>query len=156
MRVIGIDPGYDRCGVAILEKTNGKEVVIFSECIETNKLDTLPTRIHAVATRVHTLIREYAPESMAIERLYFTKNQRTAMAVAEARGAIQAVAAECGVLVTEYTPGQVKLAVTGSGAADKKQMIFMIRTLVRLPHTPKRDDEYDAIGVGITHLVCTR
>jgi crossover junction endodeoxyribonuclease RuvC len=119
MRVLAIDPGYGRCGVAILEKHSGKEVLIYSDCIETAAGDPFPERLAAVADAAARLATEYEPDCMALEKLYITKNQKTAMQVAEVRGALLQVAAVAGLTVAEYTPGQVKQATTGYGSADK-------------------------------------
>ena len=156
MRVIGIDPGYGRCGVAILEKTNGKETVLFSECIETSATLTFPERVAAVIFESSAVIKKFSPDQMAIEKLFFAKNQKTAMQVAEVRGALIALAALHGLPVSEYTPGQVKSAAAGHGGADKKQVIKMLHALVKIDRDIQHDDEYDAIAVGVTHLAHLR
>lgn len=156
MRVIAIDPGYDRCGVAIIERQKNREHVVFSTCIETNKKDVFEKRLLEVGLRIEKIIEEHKPQHMALESLYFTNNQKTAMHVAEVRGAIQYIAGLHNLPIHEYTPNQVKLAVTGSGRADKKQMISMINRLVIVKKNIAHDDEYDAIGVGITCLAHLR
>jgi len=156
MRILAIDPGYDRCGVAILERISGKEVLLFSECIETNRKDELPERLYTIGERILSFIHEFKPEQLAIEKLFFNNNQKTAMGVAEARGMLHFIAKQQGLSVHEYTPAQVKVAVTGSGTADKQQVMFMIGKLVHLEKKVLRDDEFDAIGVGITHLAHVR
>lgn len=156
MKVIAIDPGYDRCGVAVLERENGKEVLVHSECIETTRSDDLSERLAAVRNRLDAVITEFAPQSLALETLYFSKNQKTAIAVAGARGVVLEVAAQHALTVSEYAPGTIKLAVTGSGSADKKQVMHMVPRLIVCPARDMLDDEYDAIAVGITHLAHTR
>lgn len=156
MRTIAIDPGYDRCGVAIVERHGNKEHVVYSGCIETNKKDSFEKRLLEVGLSIEKIIAEHNPTHMALENLYFTNNQKTAMRVAEVRGAIQYIASTHHLSIHEYTPNQVKLAVTGSGRADKKQMISMIHRLVGLTKKIVHDDEYDAIGVGITCLAHVR
>ena len=152
MKVIAIDPGYGRCGMAILKKANGKEILIHSDCIETSAKDPFPDRLAAIADACARLITHYAPDCMAMERLYFSTNQKTAMQVAEVRGALLQVAAVAGLSVAEYTPGQIKQAASGWGGADKAAIARMLRTLIKIEKEIKHDDEYDAIAVGITHL----
>jgi crossover junction endodeoxyribonuclease RuvC len=156
MRVLAIDPGYGRCGVAVLEKENGKEKYIYSDCIETSAEAAFEERLHTVASEVTRLIEKHKPNSVAMEKLFFNSNQKTAMRVAEVRGAILLSAASAGITVTEYTPGQIKSATAGHGKADKKQITQMIHLLLKIDKPIKLDDEYDAIAVGITHLAHAR
>lgn len=156
MRIIAIDPGYDRCGVAIMEKINSSEQVLFSTCIESDKKQTVHARIYTVAERIKEYITLYSPTHLVIETLFFTNNQKTAMHVAEMRGVINFIGHDMGLVCYEYTPTQIKVAVTGSGAADKKQVFHMVSRLVSLPNTHARDDEYDAVAIGITHFAHTR
>ena len=156
MRVLAIDPGYGRCGVAILEKEHGKETHIYSDCIETSSKTRFDERLAAVADECARLVKKYKPDALAMERLFFSSNQKTAMHVAEVRGAILHVASSAGIPTFEYTPAQIKNATTGSGRADKKQIIAMIRMLLSIKKTITLDDEYDAIAVGITHLAHAR
>ena len=156
MLVLGIDPGFGRCGVALIEKTNGKEHIIFSDCIETATGDAFAERLAAVAAAVVTLLKKYEPDCMAIEKLYFAKNQKTAMQVAEVRGALIQIAAQQELPVFEYAPGQVKSAIAGSGSADKKQIERMLHLLVNIEKPIRYDDEYDAIAIGLTHLAHTK
>ena len=155
-RVIAIDPGYDRCGVAIIERTGGKDTLLYSECITTDKKQLFPERLATVGSEIVRLIARHQPTALSIEHLYFTNNQKTAMHVAEVRGALIFIAASLKIPVYEYTPSQVKVAVAGSGRADKKQMMLIIPKLIRVTKTIKHDDEYDAIALGITHLATHR
>lgn len=156
MRVIAIDPGYGRCGVAIVEKQSGKESWIYSDCIETRSKDGFVERLAQIVAECERLMKEHQPDALAMERLFFNNNQKTVMQVAEVRGAILNAAAVAGIPTFEYTPGQVKSATTGSGNADKKQITSMLHMLLRINKTIKYDDEYDAIAVGITHLAHAR
>lgn len=157
MKVLAIDPGYGRCGVAVLERAHGeKEVVLHSDCIETSAKSTFPERLAKVVAECKNLIEKYSPDALAIEKLYFSTNQKTAMQVAEVRGAIIGTAAELGIPVSEYTPGEIKSAAGGSGSADKRQIITMLHMLVKIEKKIKHDDEYDAIAVGVTHLARDR
>lgn len=156
MRVLSIDPGYGRCGVAILEKKNGKEFLIYSECVETSSKKTFPERLTEVLKACTALLEKHRPDAVALEKLFFSTNQKTAMQVAEVRGALIGMAGSAGIPVSEYTPMQVKNATTGFGGADKKQIAKMLHILVKIDKKIQYDDEYDAIAVGITHLAHAR
>ncbi len=156
MKVLAIDPGYGRCGVAVVEKTLHGAVLIYSDCIETSADDDFPERLGAIIAEVSRLIARHKPGAIAIEKLFFSSNQKTAMRVAEVRGALIAAAAERDIPLFEYGPGQVKSATTGSGRADKKQVASMVRMLVKMEKKVLHDDEYDAIAIGITHLAQVR
>src|SRR5262245_37866039 len=131
MKVLAIDPGYGRCGVAVLMKEGSKERVLYSDCIETSPRDSFPDRLAAVVADCRRIIEKESPDSVAIEKLYFATNQKTAMQVAEVRGALIALAAEYDMPVSEYTPMQVKAAL-GYGKADKKQIAKMLHMLVKI------------------------
>lgn len=156
MRVIAIDPGYGRCGVAIVEKKDGKEAWIYSDCIETHAKDGFVERLAQVVAECERLMKIHKPDALAMERLFFNSNQKTAMQVAEVRGAILNAAVSAGLPSFEYTPGQVKSATTGYGSADKRQVMDMLRMLLKIEKVVTHDDEYDAIAVGITHLAHSR
>lgn len=156
MRVLAIDPGYGRCGVAVLEKNAGKETWLYSDCMETSAGVPFEERLHMVASEVERLIGQFQPAAVALERLYFNNNAKTAMQIAEVRGAILNAVAKAGVPLFEYAPGQIKSATAGHGKADKKQIAQMIHLLLKIEKPIRRDDEYDAIAVGITHLAHAR
>lgn len=152
VRVLGIDPGFARIGIAILEHGGSKEKLIHSECFETKPNTEHAKRLSAIATRLRSVIREFKPNELAIETLLWSKNKKTALQVAEARGVILLVASEADILIREFNPNQVKLSVTGYGKSDKKQIIFMLHKLIKIPAGIKHDDEYDAIAIGLTAL----
>lgn len=158
MKIIAIDPGYERLGIAILEKNKGdrKETVLFSECFKTNPKDAFVQRLSEIGARVEELIVEFAPEALSIENLFLENNQKTAMRVAETRGVILYIAARNNLTIAEFTPLQVKSTVAGSGRADKHSMMKMIPLLVSLPHPITYDDEYDAIAIGLTFFAFHR
>ncbi len=157
MKVLGIDPGYGRCGVAVVEKNRGaKEVLLYSDCIETSAKDAFPERLAAVASECARLMKEHAPDCIALERLYISKNQKTAMHVAEVRGALMGAASSAGLKVFEYTPGEVKSAAAGWGGADKKAVAQMLHALIKIDKKIRHDDEYDAIAIAVTHLARAR
>ena len=153
MKVIAIDPGYDRVGISVLEKgENNKEIIIFSECFTTDKNKTINDRIFSIGSRINELILKYKPGYLAIEGLFFSKNTKTALSVAEARGVIIFQAYRYNIPVYEYTPNQIKVAVTGYGSATKKDIFFMVSRLVDLSDKKRIDDELDAIAIGLTFL----
>ena len=156
MRILAIDPGYDRVGIAILEGDASKPEVIRSECFITNRSDTHENRLAGIADRVKKIIKLYKPEKVAIETLFFSVNQKTAIGVAESRGAIMAEAGRAGIAVVEFNPNSVKVAVTGYGASKKQGVIDMVKRLVKTRRKIKYDDEYDAIAIGITALATAR
>jgi crossover junction endodeoxyribonuclease RuvC len=153
MRVLALDPGYERLGIAVLEKKIGeKDQLIFSECFQTPKTSVFIDRLHAVGVELRKIVKEYSPQAIAIESLFFTNNQKTAMHVAEIRGVIMYEAMNHKLRFAEFTPAQIKNAVTGDGRADKKQIFSMVVRLVKIDKEIKFDDEYDAIAIGITFL----
>ena len=157
MKILGIDPGFDRCGVAVVERVgNNKEKVVDSGCITTSSSDPFEERLLKVVGGVKDWISIHNPGICALERLYFTKNQKTAMRVAETRGAILAAVAGCGVAVQEFGPGEIKVAVTGNGRASKDQVVRMVSLILDMHKDGALDDEYDAIAVALTALAVHR
>jgi crossover junction endodeoxyribonuclease RuvC len=158
MKILGIDPGYDRLGIAIVEKLPAKkEVVIYSSCLQTSSKDTIYERFEQIGAEVGHVLEKHKPDALAIENLFITKNQKTAMRVSEARGIILYEAIRRSVPVFEYSPMQIKTAVTGDGTSDKSRIMKMVALLVKLPADREAlDDEYDAIAVALTHLAHAR
>lgn len=151
MVIISVDPGYDRLGIALVQKKDSqKEYVLYSECFQTSSRDVFNDRLFAIADRVGELIRQYNPEYLVIESLFFAKNTKTALKVSEARGAIIFQAKNHDVQVYEFTPNQIKLAVAGHGSANKDDVHFMTQKLVNLEDRKYIDDEIDAIAIGLT------
>lgn len=155
-KVIGIDPGFDRCGVAVLKKEKGKEKLLFSTCILTSPKDDHGTRLLQLGSELSKVIKKWKPSALATEKLFFNINARTALKVSEARGVILYEAAKAGLPVYEYSPQDVKIAVTGYGKADKEQVEVMTLKILSMKSAPRHDDETDAIAVGITHLATHR
>jgi len=149
MRILGIDPGYDRLGIAFVDKDK-QEKVVYSECFETSSKEIFHNRLRDLGNRIKVMIKKYSPDIMAIESLFITKNQKTAMKVSEARGIIIYEAVCKDIPVYEYTPLQVKVAITGNGKSDKIQILKMLPLLVKLPNKKTKDDEYDAIAIALT------
>lgn len=161
LRVLAIDPGYERLGIAVAERVaegpmRGKDVLLFSECFQTPAKTTFSFRLRALGEEVARVIEEFDPTVLAIETLFFTNNQKTAMNVAEARGVIVYEAARHGLPIAEYGPGQIKNAVTGYGKSDKRQVTGMIPKLIKINKDIEHDDEYDAIACAITCLASYR
>ena len=151
-RVLALDPGYDRLGVAVLERQGGKEVLLFSTCIETKRTELFTNRLLDIGSSVEALIKTYSPDGVAIETLFFNANIKTAIGVAQARGIIIFLARKAGCTVSEFGPQEIKIAVTGYGKSDKSAVISMVKRLIVSAPEKALDDEYDAIAVGITAL----
>ena len=151
MKIIAIDPGYDRLGVAILEKKiKGQEVLLYSECFQTSPNDEFNNRVGLLGKRVREIIKEFEPEYMAIENLFFAKNTKTALKVSESRGVVIFQAIDKNIPVYEFTPNQIKVAVAGYGRATKKDVYLMTDRLINLTKKKYIDDEIDAIATGLT------
>lgn len=152
VRIVGIDPGFDRLGVCVLEKTGMTETLLFSTCITTSKKDTFEERLAVVGKELTAILTKYAPNELAIEKLFFAKNQLTAITVAEVRGVILYVCHLQGLSIHEYSPPQIKVAVTGYGKATKNDIALMVPKILKKPlGTNLLDDELDAIAIALTH-----
>ena len=151
MRILAIDPGYDRLGIAVIEGNPSRPTLLWSDCITPDK-GLREQRLAHISNAVEKAVAEYSPDALAIETLFFSVNKKTVIGVAEARGAVLAIAGNNSLPVIECSPQQVKLAVTGYGGADKKAVANMIPQLLTLPKKKRLDDELDAIAIGITAL----
>lgn len=150
MILLAIDPGYERLGVAILQKEKGKkETVLFSDCVRTSAKLLFEERLVELGLKVEELIEIYKPEALSIENLFISNNQKTAMRVAEVRGVLIYIAKKNSLTVSEYTPLQVKSSVTGDGKSSKDQVIKMVKLLTKTNKPNMLDDEYDAIAIGL-------
>jgi crossover junction endodeoxyribonuclease RuvC len=156
MRVLAIDPGYERLGIAVLEKQKGKDVLLHSECFQTDKKEVHSKRLFLIYTKLQEIIKEYKTNMCAIETLFFSNNVKTALKVAELRGMILTLCEIHTMKIYEYSPQAIKLGVTGYGKSDKTAVVKMIPLLVKIDKKIKHDDEFDAIAVGITCLNSTR
>ncbi len=152
MRVIGLDPGYDRLGVAVLEGTGNSPRLIHSTCLQTDRSQAFHERLAVIGTQFTRILTEHKPEVIALETLFFNKNVKTGIAVAEARGVLLYLATLHGAQIAEYSPQAIKIAVTGYGKSDKTAVVRMVKQLIPNTPTDRVDDEYDAIAVGITCL----
>lgn len=155
MRVLAFDPGYERLGVAVVERGR-KDELLFSDCLRTSSKLPLPERLKELGEGAEKLIAEWKPDAVALEQVFFEKNAKTAMQVSEVRGMLSYIAARNHVLVLQYAPAAVKVAITGYGKSDKSAIALMVAKLVRLPERKRLDDELDAIAVGLTCLASAR
>ena len=152
MIVIGIDPGLARTGYGVLSTGARYPAPLTFGCIETGSEGIREERLLEIHTRISDLLDEYDPAWVAVERLFFSRNTTSAMQVSEARGVLLLAAAQHKVPVAEYTPNQVKQAVTGSGRADKHQVQEMMRRLLRLEEVPRPDDAADGLAIALCHI----
>jgi crossover junction endodeoxyribonuclease RuvC len=157
MIILGIDPGIERTGYAFLRQDGKDAVLLEAGCITTHKSQTTPERLVEIKNDLTALIKKRKPEFLTIESLFFANNAKTAMVVGQARGVVMMVCQELGLKIIEVTPLQVKIAATGYGKADKKQVQEMVVRILKLKKIPKPDDAADACaiawaGIGRTKL----
>lgn len=151
MIILGLDPGIARLGYGVIESDRGNNArMVAYGCIETPKELAKEKRFVMIATELAAVIAKYQPVAVGVEKLYFSKNVRTALTVGEARGVILLTIAQSGAPLVEVDPGEVKLALTGYGRADKAQMQQMIKLLLKLTAIPKPDDAADALAIAYT------
>ncbi len=148
MRILGIDPGTSRVGFGLIETEGGLSLLHFGT-IETDE-KTLQGKLTAVMAQFRTLLKKTRPDFAAIEKIYFSKNQKTAMSVAQARGALLSALLEHEIETAEFNPNEVKLQVTGYGLADKKGVAKMVKAILKLKELPGYDDASDALAIAIT------
>ncbi len=156
IRILGVDPGYAIVGFGIVEYDTINFRLIEYGAVLTEAHIPFTERLNSIHTDIEFIFDKYRPHCMAVEKLFFTTNQKTAIDVAQARGVTVLSAAKRNVPVFEYTPLQVKSAVVGYGKAEKKQVMEMTRQLLNLAHIPKPDDAADALAVAICHGHTTR
>jgi crossover junction endodeoxyribonuclease RuvC len=150
--VLGIDPGVSRCGYGAVRRDGASMAPVSYGVIRTRPSDPLPNRLALLEAELETLVRELRPSAMAVERVLFQNNARTAISVGQASGLALAVAARAGIPVIQYSPNEVKLAVCGYGGADKEQVQQMVQRLLQLPEIPKPPDAADALALAVCHL----
>jgi crossover junction endodeoxyribonuclease RuvC len=152
MKALGIDPGTATTGFGILESIGDDIKVVDYGCIKTSSKETSSARLEKIHSGIKKLISKHKPKCVAVEKLFFGANTKTAMAVGQARGVILLTASEAGLDIAEYTPLQVKIALTGYGRADKQQMQQMVKRLLKLDVIPKPDDAADALAIALCHM----
>lgn len=155
MRILGIDPGYATIGYGIIEYDNFRFKTVSYGAITTSPDKLFPDRLCDIYSDMQTLINNYKPDCLSIEKLYFNTNTTTAIDVAQARGVILLSARKSNVDIHEYTPLQVKQSITGYGRAEKHQVMEMVKTLLQLNSVPKPDDTADALALAICHGHCS-
>ncbi len=151
MKILGIDPGTATTGFGLIEKSGAKLNKLDAGVISTPKTEPMHDRLKMLYDDLTELVKQYQPDRMAVEKLFFTNNITTAMSVSQARGIVLLVAAEHNIELAEYTPLQVKMSVAGYGQAEKKQVQEMVKKILKLNTIPKPDDAADALAIAICH-----
>lgn len=154
MIILGIDPGYERLGIAIIEKKKGSEELLFSDCIKTSAKIPFNERLFIIGKELEKIIKKWKPDVTAVEKLFFTTNQKTAMRVSEVRGLIIYLVMLYKSELREFTPLEIKTAVVGYGKAEKRQVEHMVKTILKLKDKEMTDDETDAIACALTCSAC--
>ncbi len=149
MFILGIDPGFGRTGLGVVEFKGSDPIHVWHSCIETDAESDFSERLQAVRNDVAEAIRRFSPDAVAVEKLFFQTNVKTALKVGMARGVILLAIADAGLPLVELTPNEIKQAVAGYGGADKKQMEQMVMRLLKLKEIPKPDDAADALGIAM-------
>lgn len=150
--MLGIDPGVTRCGYGLVTQTAGSPQAISAGLLMIPKSDPLPQRLATLAADIDELLTTYKPDIVVVERVFFQTNVRTAMSVGQASGLALAAASAKGCEVVQYTANEVKQAITGDGAADKKQVQHMVQRLLSLATRPDPPDVADALALALCHL----
>jgi crossover junction endodeoxyribonuclease RuvC len=149
---LGIDPGYDRCGLAIIKQNYPKAEVLFSTCVVTDRKQSYSERLKQIGEALEQIITNQPINLIGLERIFTANNRSTAIQIGEVRGLILYLAEKYSLPVKEFSPATIKLTVTGSGRADKKQVMNMVGHLTSLPAQKRLDDEFDAIAIALTAL----
>lgn len=152
MIVLGVDPGTATTGYGVVKERNGELGLIDFGVVKTAAGEPLPARLQTIYSQLSELAKQFQPTTAAVEKLFFSKNVRTAMSVGQARGVAMLALADAGLSLGEYTPLEIKQTVTGYGGADKYQVQQMVKTLLSLDTVPQPDDAADALAVAICHL----
>ncbi|MCK9526225.1 MAG: crossover junction endodeoxyribonuclease RuvC [Limnochordia bacterium] len=151
MIIMGVDPGTAITGYGVIKAENNRHIVLGYGAIRTTAKQGTAARLKIIYSELTDRIREFQPHCLAVEELFFNKNVSTALAVGQARGVAILAGAHAGLSVAEYTPLQVKMAVTGYGRASKEQVAYMIKMLLGLADVPKPDDVTDALAICVCH-----
>ena len=153
VNVLGIDPGLTKCGYAVLRLFGNTEISLIAlGVLRTQPEQDLPSRLAEIATEIDALLDEYQPSVVAVEQIFFQANVRTAMSVGQVSGLVLSAAARRGLEVVQYSPNQVKLAITGWGGADKAQVQKMVKQRLKLNSIPKPADAADAAAIALCHI----
>lgn len=154
--ILGIDPGFGRMGYAVVAAAGNELHLLVCDAIMTPTGQAFPLRLQLIYEELSVIIDRYCPQEAAIEKLFFGKNVSTAIGVAQARGVALLTLVQSGLTIAEYTPSEVKLAVTGYGAARKEQVGYMVQQILDLPTIPRPDDAADAAAIAICHAHALR
>lgn len=156
MRILGIDPGTGILGFGVIDAAKGKAKLVDGGVIRTPVKEDDAVRLETIFDELTAIIKETKPEAMSVEKLFFAQNVTTAMTVAQARGVVLLAGKQAKLAIYEYTPLQIKQALTGYGRAEKKQIQEMVRVILNLKEVPKPDDCADALAAAITHSMTMR
>jgi len=156
MRILGIDPGTGILGFGVIDVEKGKAQLVDAGVIRTPVKEDDAVRLQTIYEELTDIIANTKPEAMAVEKLFFARNVTTAMTVAQARGVVLLCGQQAGLTINEYTPMQIKQALTGYGRAEKKQIQEMVKVILQLKVVPKPDDCADALAAAITHSMNIR
>jgi crossover junction endodeoxyribonuclease RuvC len=156
MRILGIDPGTGILGFGVIESERGKVQLVDAGVIRTPVKEDDAVRLLTIYEELTDIIAQNKPQIMSVEKLFFARNVTTAMTVAQARGVVLLCGMQAGLQIAEYTPLQIKQAITGYGKAEKKQMQEMVRVILQLKEIPRPDDAADALAAAITHSMTVR
>ena len=148
---MGVDPGLANTGWGVIEVRGSKTDALAYGCISTEKTQDLSLRLACIYDKISAAIERYEPDALSVEEIYFGANTKSAVATAQARGALLAAAGKHGLELGEYTPMQIKKAVVGTGAADKEQVQYMVKAVLKLDHEPKPDHAADALAAAVCH-----
>lgn len=151
MRILGIDPGTGILGFGVIEVSGTKSELVDAGVIRTPVHEDDAVRLQTIFDELTDIIKTTKPQQMSVEKLFFARNVTTAMTVAQARGVVLLCGMQSGLTIHEYTPLQIKMAITGYGKADKKQVQEMVRVILGLKEVPKPDDCADALAAALTH-----
>ena len=151
MIILGIDPGTATTGFGVIKETKEKITFIACGCIKTSPDDLPEIRLNQIFNQINKLIKEYKPNVLAIEKLFFFKNAKTLIPVSQSKGVVLLAAAKKRIPIYEFTPLQVKMNIVGYGRADKKQVQEMVKVLLKLKDIPRPDDAADALGLAISY-----
>lgn len=153
IRILGIDPGLETTGVSILDVNCGKYQPLYSNCIITKRTKPICDRLEEIYLKINKIIKEYHPDCMAIEKIFFNVNTKTAMDVGQARGVTILAGSINKIKIYEYTPLEIKQAVAGYGKASKSQIRYMLQVILRVREDffPKKDDAWDAMAASVCH-----
>lgn len=156
MRILGIDPGTGILGFGVIDIIKGQAVLVDAGVIRTPVHEDDSVRLLTIYKELTEIIQQNKPDAMSVEKLFFARNVTTAMTVAQARGVVLLTGMQAKLSIAEYTPMQIKQAITGYGKADKKQMQEMVRVILHLKEIPRPDDAADALAAAITHSMNIR